>query len=256
MSGGWTAIVLAGSRPGGDPLARAFGTGLKALISVAGEPMVRRPVAALMASAEIGAIRVLAQDVDAIAHALPRDERVSVEPSRGSIADTLLALCADGATKWPLLITTADHALLTPEMVDQFCWRSERADVAIGVVNKKRVMRRLPETHRTWIPFRGGAYTGANLFVLRSAKSASVLRAWQSVEQDRKKVLKLMWSLGPEIFVRALLRTMTIDEAMHRVSARLGLSIRAIRLSDPLAAVDVDKVSDHQLVERLLAERG
>jgi hypothetical protein len=29
-----------------------------------------------------------------------------------------------------------------------------------------------------------------------------------------------------------------------------------VDLSDPLAAVDVDKLSDHDLVEELLAERG
>ena len=46
----YTAIVLAGSRPGRDAFAEQFGTDLKALIPVAGEPMVRRPVRALLAS--------------------------------------------------------------------------------------------------------------------------------------------------------------------------------------------------------------
>ena len=40
---GWTAIVLAGSRPGTDSFAAQHGTDLKALIPVAGTPMVRRP---------------------------------------------------------------------------------------------------------------------------------------------------------------------------------------------------------------------
>ena len=44
----YTAIVLAGSRPGRDAFAESFGTDLKALIPVAGEPMVRRPVRALL----------------------------------------------------------------------------------------------------------------------------------------------------------------------------------------------------------------
>ena len=46
----YTAILLAGSRPGRDHFAEQFGTDMKALIAVAGEPMVRRPVRALLAS--------------------------------------------------------------------------------------------------------------------------------------------------------------------------------------------------------------
>ena len=49
----YTAILLAGSRPGRDDFAAQFGTDMKALIAVSGEPMVRRPVRALLASAKI-----------------------------------------------------------------------------------------------------------------------------------------------------------------------------------------------------------
>ena len=34
----WTALLLAGSRPGGDPLSRSLGTDCKPLIPVAGRP--------------------------------------------------------------------------------------------------------------------------------------------------------------------------------------------------------------------------
>ena len=36
----------------------------------------------------------------------------------------------------------------------------------------------------------------------------------------------------------------------------LGLSVRAVRLSNPLAGIDVDKVADHELVEAILAGRA
>ena len=256
MSMTWSAIVLAGSRPGGDPLAASFGTDLKALIPVDGEPMVRKPVAALLNCKEVSKVTILTQDVEQIRAALPADWKVEVAESGDTIADTLLRICSDPATEWPLLVTTADHALLTPEMIHEFCWRSARSDLAIGVVSKRRVMRKLPETRRTWINFKESAYTGANLFVLRSDKVAPAIEAWRSVEQDRKKVWKLIWSIGPRLFVQVFLRQITIDDALHRISVRVGVSIRAVRLSDALAAVDVDKASDHALVERLLAQRA
>src|SRR5687768_3883005 len=77
----WTALVLAGSRPGADPFAASHGTDLKALIPVAGEPMVRRPVGALLASGAIGSVRVLTQQAERIAAVLPANPRLTVEQS-------------------------------------------------------------------------------------------------------------------------------------------------------------------------------
>ncbi len=108
---GLTAIVLAGSRPGRDAFAEQYGADLKALIPIAGEAMVRRPVAALLASDRIGQVVVLAQQPERIGAALPADPRLSVERSGETIAATLDRLCNDPATSWPLLVTTADHAL-------------------------------------------------------------------------------------------------------------------------------------------------
>ncbi|MEO8141649.1 MAG: hypothetical protein ABI617_03215, partial [Sphingomicrobium sp.] len=78
---GWTALLLAGSRPGGDPFAEANGVKVKALIPVAGEPMIARPVRALLGNANIDRVRVLAQDGDMLSPALPNDPRLTVEPS-------------------------------------------------------------------------------------------------------------------------------------------------------------------------------
>ena len=248
--------MLAGSRPGGDPLAASFGTDLKALIPVAGEPMVRRPVEALLANDKIGSVTVLAQQVERIAATLPSDPRLTVRGSDNTIAATLLVLCDDPATRWPLLITTADHALLDGAMIAEFCDCAAGADIAIGVVERRRLMARLPQSKRTWIAFRGGAYSGANLFALGTPKAARAIALWRAVEQDRKKGWRLLLALGPTLFLGAALRLLTVDQAVARIGRRLGLTIKAVQMSDPLAAVDVDKLSDHALVEAILAERA
>ena len=253
---GWTALVLAGSRPGRDSFAERHGTDLKALIAVGGEPMVRRPVAALLASGRIAAVRVLAQAPERIGAVLPADPRLTVEPSGDTIAATLEAICNDPATEWPLLVTTADHALLDPGMIEDFCSRSEGADIAIAVVERRALLERLPATRRTWLRFRGGAYSGANLFALRSPRVGPALELWRTVEQDRKKGWRLLWALGPTLLTGSALRLLTLDQALKRIGRRLGLDVRAIEMADPLAAVDVDKPGDHRLVEAILAGRG
>jgi len=252
----YTAIVLAGSRPGRDALAQSFGTDLKALIRVGGEPMVRRPVRALLESEQIGKILVLSQVPERIAAVLPDDPRLAVRASQGTIAETMLGLLEDPAVQWPLLVTTADHALLDSAMVDEFARETTGADIAIGLVERANLLRRLPGTQRTWLKFRGGAYTGANLFALKSPAVRPAIELWRSVEQDRKKAWRVMALLGPAVLLCVALRLVSLDEVLAQLGGRLRLSLKAVRLSNPLAGVDVDKPADHILVEAVLAGKA
>ena len=253
---GCTAVVLAGSRPGVDPFAQSYGTDLKALIPVGGVPMVRRPVTALLESAGIASIRVMAQQPDRIAKALPADRRIAVQVSGATIASTLEALCADAGVQWPVLVTTADHALLTPGIVADFLAKSQGADIAIGVVSRDVLLKRLPQTKRTWLKFCGGAYSGANLFLLGGPQVRPAIELWRASEQNRKKAWRMMLMLGFSGFVGAVLRLRTLQQTLDAIGRKLALAIRAVELSDPLAAVDVDKPEDHELVTAILEGRA
>ena len=252
----WTAMVLAGSRPGRDDFAESHGTDMKALVPVGGVPMVLRPVRALLAAPEIGLVRVLAQQATRIAAVLPDDPRLSVFASGPTIAATIEALFADPETSFPLLVTTADHALLDAAMIADFCAAAAGADLAIGLVEKRALDARLPQTQRTWIRFQGGAYSGANLFAFGSRDAARAVALWRSVEQDRKKGWRMIAALGPAILLGAVLRVRTLDQTLGTIGRRLGLTIRAVEMANPLAAVDVDKPADHALVTNILEGRA
>ncbi len=250
---GWTALLLAGSRPGGDPFAIANGVALKPLIRVAGEAMVRRPLRALLEVPGIERVRVLAQQPEAIAAVIGRDARVSIEPSGATIAATIEAILRDPATRFPLLVTTADHALLTPAMIAQFMAGAAGADLAIGLVERRKLAARLPQSQRTWIGFKGGSYSGANLFAFGSAEAVRAVALWRGVEQDRKKGWRMLVVFGPALLLGAGLRLRTLDQSVAAIGRKLGLTIRAVEMTDPLAAVDVDKPSDLALVEAIIA---
>jgi hypothetical protein len=164
----------------------------------------------------------------------------------------MLGLIEDANTEWPLLVTTADHALLDAAIVDEFAREAAAAEIAIGLVERKELLRRLPQTNRTWLKFRGGAYTGANLFVLKSPAVRPAIELWRSVEQDRKKAWRVMSLLGPVVLLCVALRLVSLDEVLAQLSGRLGLQVKAVRLSNPLAGVDVDKAEDHALAEAIL----
>ena len=251
----YTAIVLAGARPGRDAFAESFGTDLKALIPVDGEPMVRRPVQALLAAEDVSDVIVLSQAPERIAGVLPNDPRIRLRQSDATIATTMLDLCFDKQTGWPLLVTTADHALLDTETIDEFCAYAD-GDIAIGVVERRTLMKRFPQAKRTWLTFRGGAYTGANLFALRTPKAAAAIELWRSVESERKKGWRVVSLLGPFVLIGTLLRLLSIDAALRHVGRKLGLTVTAVRLSNPVAGVDVDKTKDHELAEAIIAGRA
>jgi GTP:adenosylcobinamide-phosphate guanylyltransferase len=253
--GVWTALVLAGQRPGIDPLAAHFGLTYKALIPVAGRPMLARVVETLLASPSVGRIVVLAQEPEALRSALAADSKVSFAVSGSGIASSIDAQLKSGGLPWPVLVTTADHPLLTPQMVEAFTGAAQDCDLAIAMVERTTLLAAYPDNRRTWLRFSDGAFSGANLFALRSEKVEAGLRLWMRAEKDRKHALKLFWHFGPWLALRAATRTIGLAAGLERAGKRLGLRARLVQLDIAEAAIDVDKVSDHVLAEAILAKR-
>lgn len=257
---GWTAIILAGRRPGEDAFAASHGVPAKALIPVAGEPMLGRVARTLLACPSIGRILVLAQEADALLAGplawLADEPRIATAAAGDGISTSIAAVAGSAAAPWPVLVTTADHALLRPEMVEAFIAGSGGADASFAMVERAVVKRVHPETKRTWIKFSDGHYSGANLFALLSPAARKGVDFWARAERDRKKALRILMFFGPTVFLRAFTRTISLDGAVAKVGRDLGLGLKAVRLPFPEAAIDVDKPSDLELVERILAGRG
>lgn len=255
-----TAIILAGSRPGRDPLAAAAGVATKALVPVAGRPMIDPVARTLLAHSRIGTIVVMAQQPEMLAQDaqtrwLAQDERVLLSRSGGGISQSLLDWIADKPA-FPLLVTTADNVLLTGEMIDAFLAGVGDADIAAAMVERRVLTRAFPESRRTWLRFRGGAWSGANLFWLGSTHAARVLEKWREIEQDRKKGWKIVLAFGPALLLAAALRLLTVHRAIARAGRRLGVDARIVPMPMADACIDADKPEDIVLIERILAQRA
>ena len=252
---GWTAIILAGQRPGIDPLADAFGETFKALVQVGGRPMVARVVETMLSVAEVSRIVILCQQPEMMRAVLPDHPKLSYVESQSGISQSILTVAGTEAAPWPLFVTTADHPLLTNDMIAHFLAASAGADVAVGMVERATVLAAYPDNQRTWIKLYGGAWSGANLFALTGEAARGALMLWVSAEKDRKQLLRLFWHFGPLIALRAISRTISLENGIAALGRRLGLNARAVPLNFAEAAIDVDKVSDHRLVEHILAAR-
>jgi CTP:molybdopterin cytidylyltransferase MocA len=255
----WTAIILAGQRPGENAFAASHGVRAKALIPVAGEPMLARVARTLLSCPSVGRIVVLAQDAEALLAGplawLAEEPRVGTADAGEGISTSIAAIAGSSQAPWPVLVTTADHALLSCDMVEAFVAGSAGADTSFAMVERAVVERAYPETRRTWIKFRDGHYSGANLFALVDPASRTALELWSRAERDRKKALRILMFFGPAIFLRALTRTISLDGAVAKVGQDLKLRLKAVRLPFAEAAIDVDKPADLELVERIVAKR-
>lgn len=253
-----TAIVLAGQRPGVDPVANHFGATSKSLVRVAGEAMLARVARTLLRTPAINEVVLLAQDIecqlaDSDLAWLRDHDRVTPRVSGGTISGSVLEAFAQIRPGWPVLVTTADNVFVSQSLVTEMLEAEGDHDLAIGFVERWRVEKACGPCSRTWLRFRDGEFTGANLFLFRSPAALDALQFWMKVEQDRKSFRKMAARFGPVLLLLLLTRRLTLAEALVRAGQRLGVKVRPVLLSDGKAGVDVDKVSDHALAERLLA---
>jgi GTP:adenosylcobinamide-phosphate guanylyltransferase len=253
-------LVLAASRPQ-DPLARHAGQSHKALVRVAGVAMLVRVLRTLQESRSVGPIAVCLEADAPLAGAEPELDRlvadgaVTLIDAAASPAQSVLR--ALESLPLPLLVTTADHPLLSAAMVDRFCEAVPAdADAAVAVVRASLLQQRYPDAIRTYYRFAGEGYSGCNLFLLQSHEAVRIVRFWTRLEQHRKRPWRLIAEVGPLALLRFLLGRLSLDDAMGHLSAKAGAVVRAIELPYPEAAIDVDKPADLALVEQIMAQRG
>ncbi|MBP2293397.1 nucleotidyltransferase family protein [Azospirillum rugosum] len=256
-----TAIVLAGSRGPTDPVAVAAGVSHKALAPVAGVPMLARVLETLSTVPRIERIIVpierpeLVLEHPAFAPFLERGT-VTVIPAASSPSRSVLAALDAVPSPFPCLVTTADHPLLTPAMVEHF-WTHlpSDADAAVGLARSETIRAAYPETRRTYLRFSEGAYSGCNLFALRTAAARTVVSFWRRVEQDRKKPWRMIRMLGPGTLLSYALGRLRLDTALATFGRRTGTVLAAVDMPFANAAVDVDRPDDLTLADAILAGR-
>lgn len=217
--------------------------------------MLMYVVRALNASPLIDNISVLAQNSVALAAdpALAHLPPVTFVDSGSGISSSIAAALPDDDA--PMLVTTADHVLLTPKMIADFLQGVGDQDVAVAMVERATLRARYPQSRRTWLKFRAGQWSGANMFMLRGRRAMPLLEFWSGIERDRKKGLKIIAAFGPLLLLGAVLRLLTIHQAIARAGRRFGVKVRVVAMPEGEACIDADKPADIQLIETILAAR-
>lgn len=255
------ALILAGNRGGSDAIASLTGVSHKAMAPINGVPMLQRLWHCLVACPSIERIYVCidgGEQLEAVAElaAAKRAGRlIVIAPSTSPAASVAAALDEIGLTQ-PLLITTADHPLLTPEMVDYFLRQAPQdADFAVALAEIGIVRAAYPDTIRTGYRLASETFSGCNLFLARRPAAACIAVFWQRMERFRKKPWRLVLEVGPIALLRLVLGRLDLNSAVKHLSRRTGAEIRAVRMPFAEAAIDVDKAADYALVTTILQRR-
>lgn len=240
-------IILAGQRPGPDALCDHAGVPFKADILVGGVAMVER-VASAIRGAGLHAPFGLS--------GYP-NEKAGFDIIEGGRGPADSALMAASAGSFPILLTTCDHALLTPAMVETFIAQSQAsgADFTVGLATETVIAAEYPTTQRTYLRFADEAVSGCNLFYLANDKALEAIRFWRVAQDFRKDPLKLARTVGLGLGVKYATGRLTLGGAFEAVSKKLAITAVPVLLPFAEAAIDVDKPADLALVEEILAAR-
>ena len=243
------ALILAGTRAGGDPLAASLGLPHKSLIELEGQTLLSRVVHAV----RLAGIERIFVSCD--------DERVSMTASElgvrtigtGAGPSTSVSKGFEIAGA-PLLVTTSDHGLLRPdwilELIDN---TTPGSDLSVMLAEKTVVESAVPATKRTYLRFSDGSWSGCNLFYLATDRAKRAIDTWALVEAHRKQPWKIAARLGPMTLLAMAMRRLTLADGLSRLGSRIGVKAQLVPASSGLAAVDIDKASDLDLARRLLS---
>lgn len=255
-----TALVLAADRTPSDPVKITAGVACKAFAPVAGIPMVLRVLDALERSGMVKDIVLAGPPADLLSHCpelVQRIEGGSVRwlPNLDSPSLSAEAAIETVSNSTPVLLTTADHALLTPDIVRSFVSSSlqTRADATVGLVDYERVAAAFPGVRRTVTRLRDGGFCGCNLYMLLTSAGRTLVPYWKNVEQSRKRPARLIAGLlGPAALIAYVSRRLTMEGALAAISGKLRLTVKPVVLPFANAGVDVDNADDLQLADRVL----
>ncbi|MBE0454883.1 nucleotidyltransferase family protein [Roseovarius autotrophicus] len=253
----FAAVILAGERDARDALRDHAGVASKALIEIDGQPMIARVIAALEGARHVSSVH-LSGPAEAVVSGsdvlsgMIREGRVAWSAPGASPSTSAYAMLGRFSEDRKVMITTADHPLLTSEVVDHFCRDAALSgcDVVVGLAPHDLVRGAYPDLKKTVLRFADGQYCGCNLFAFLTADGRRMADFWRQIERERKKPLVVISILGLWAVLRYRMGWLTLERALALLSRKTGLRVGVVVLPYAHASVDVDSVDDYLVLQR------
>ena len=253
------AIITAGGIPRPeDPLYTYSYGDSKALVDVAGKPMIQWVLDALGGAKRVNNVIVVGLSPKSGVtckkpiHYISNQGRMLAN----IVAGVNKALEINKRNKY-VLVVSSDIPSLKSEMVDWLvdaCMET-KDDLYYGVCPRDVMEARFPDSKRTYTHLKDMDVCGADMNITHVRMATEHLDMWESLIGSRKSPLKQASLIGFGTLFALLTRRLTLEDAVRRVSERLGVKARAIVWPYAEPCMDVDKPSQLELLRADLAQQ-
>jgi len=252
------AIVTAGGTPEPDEPLYPYTQGKpKALLEIAGKPMVQWVIDALEGAKTIDGIILIGLDPDTPIQAA---KPVHHLPNQDGMLENILAgvqrLLEIVPGPQHVLVSSSDIPAVTGKMVD---WAVETAtqtdkDAYYNVVTRQVMQKRFPTSNRTYIHFKDMAVCGGDMNVLHTRMLTSDMGFWQKIIATRKNPIKQASLIGFGTLFRLLIRQITLQQTVENVTKRVNLTGGALVCPYAEIAMDIDKPHQFEILQKDLLQ--
>jgi GTP:adenosylcobinamide-phosphate guanylyltransferase len=253
------AVVAAGGIPQpGEPLYEFTQGESKALIDIAGKPMIQWVLDALSGATTIEQIIVVGLPPDS---GLTSPKPVLFIPNQSEMLENIRA----GIFKTLELEPNAHHVLsvssdipaITSEMVD---WVVKTAmqtdhDLYYNLITRQTMESRYPGSKRSFIRLKDVEVCGGDMNVIRALTVTGNDKLWRRIIDSRKSALKQASLIGFDTLFLLLFHLITIEQGARLASRRLGIAGRAIVCPYAEVGMDIDKPHQLEMVRADMARR-
>ena len=253
------AIITAGGIPRPeDPLYSYSHGDSKALIDVAGKPMIQWVLDALGEAKQVDNVIIIGLS--------PKSGVTCQKPTYYvSNQGRMLANIVAGINKaleinkknQYVLVVSSDIPTLRPEMVDWLvdtCMET-KDDLYYGICPREVMERRFPDSKRTYTKLKDIQLCGADINITHVRMATEHLDLWESLIGSRKSPLKQASMVGWDTFFQMATRSIALDDLVAKVCGRIGIQGRAIRWEYAEPCMDVDKPHQLELLREDLAKQ-
>jgi molybdopterin-guanine dinucleotide biosynthesis protein A len=244
------AVVVAGGIPlPEDPLYPYTQGNSKALLDIAGKPMVQWVLDALSGAKSIENVILLGLSAKS---GVTCEKPLYFLSNQGRMLANIVAGIEKSQELNPdneyVMVVSSDVPAIKAEMID---WLAETClqthdDLYYGVVPREVMEARYPNSKRTFTRLKNIEVCGADINVAHvNMAQEEYLDTWQQLIGNRKNPIMQARVIGLDTLVQVIFRRLTIEDIIKRVMARIGVRGRAIIWEHAEAGMDVDK--PHQL---------
>jgi GTP:adenosylcobinamide-phosphate guanylyltransferase len=246
------ALVLAGGGKA-EPLTEQEGVSNKAFIMLNNRPLLSYILQALEEAPSVDRIVAMGPQIDL---EILRQEGYNIEilPEKESMLDNVAAGLEALDQDRLSLVVTSDIPLLTAKVLEEFirlCAPFEH-DFYYPILSRETCQGSFPETERTYVRLREGHITGGNLGLVNPRWFSDNRDRLEVFISYRKKPLKLLKILPPALIIKYLFKSLSVNDLEHFLSRLLRFRAKAVACDCVEIGVDVDKISDLELIKNVL----